>query len=132
MAERGLAGEAAGDVPRLADEGHEEHHHADVDQVVRRQQRIDHRDGKAQRAEERLPAHALLPNRPVGFKSRIRMKISEMPIWPSCSPSSSPPSASVMPMMKPPTAAPMKLPMPPSTTMVKATSTKAWPEEGVT
>ena len=34
------------------------------------------------------------------------MKINEMPIWPSCSPSRSPPSASVMPMMKPPTAAP--------------------------
>ena len=60
------------------------------------------------------------------------MKISGMPIWPSCSPSNSPPSDSVTPMMKPPIAAPTKLPMPPSTTMVKATSTKAWPEVGVT
>src|SRR6185503_4548788 len=123
MAERGLAGEAARDVPRLTDEGGEEHQHADRDQVVRCQQRIDH--GGQQHCRERDVPHARLPNRPVGFSSRIRMKISEMPIWPSCSPRNRPPSDSVMPIRKPPTAAPRKLPMPPSTTMVKATSTKA-------
>ena len=78
-----------------------------VIEVVRHQQRIDHGDGEAQRrSRSSTRSHARLPNRPVGLNSRIRMKISEMPIWPSCSPRNRPPSDSVTPMRKPPTAAP--------------------------
>ena len=56
MAERGLAGEAARQVPRLAEEGHEEDEDTDVDEVVRHHQREHDRRGEAGEADEKRGA----------------------------------------------------------------------------
>ena len=88
MAEGGLPGDAAEQVPALRRQRDDQYENDEVqhriggDDERHRRQHRQHEENRKVAA----PGHARAPNRPVGRKSRTRMKIRKMPIWPRLSP----------------------------------------------